>query len=521
MFPNPWSPIQATADFCFGRDNLYTEVIQSAFQSRAALLLGGRQSGKTTLLLRIRKILTAKTASVHELNMLDIPVYVNLMSLQYDAGPSQVFRLLSQRAKEACNLQIEGFDLHELPSDTQHSESSVDSFAADIKALRDGAGEVYIRFLFLLDESKRILGDRFPRGFQDNIFALLYGDDLGIGNQVSMVFTGAQELYKFCEDDTSPIGSRASNHIITNLKSEDIQQMLQHIFHTENTLSIRELSEQIYEQTGGQAGLSAILSHSIAYNISHDQYGIDKVITELHRRYITLLRLWVNSLTDEAIAVQDLLHIHGRADISLIANTLHQKGLDRFKADRACDELLFTGIAKMDGNSLQAVNKIYWVYISLFLSEQTGSQIEREIWHLIEEVELGMRDLVRKKYEAKWPNAFEDRILKIIGSDRDKLERIRTNISKQYPYSEHENSIDIMQCLYLAQLGTLIVSNQAWEFFRDLFRDKRELEDMLADITPVRNDRAHFRAVPRKELERCRIACEDLLVILERANQGS
>jgi hypothetical protein len=49
-----------------------------------------------------------------------------------------------------------------------------------------------------------------------------------------------------------------------------------------------------------------------------------------------------------------------------------------------------------------------------------------------------------------------------------------------------------------------------------MFRDKRELEDMTNAIMPVRNDRAHFSTVPSKELERCRIACDDLLVISER-----
>jgi len=56
----------------------------------------------------------------------------------------------------------------------------------------------------------------------------------------------------------------------------------------------------------------------------------------------------------------------------------------------------------------------------------------------------------------------------------------------------------------------------AWDMFKGFFRDKRQLEDLLNAIKPVRNDLAHFRAVPAKELDRCRIAADDLVAILER-----
>ena len=72
-----------------------------------------------------------------------------------------------------------------------------------------------------------------------------------------------------------------------------------------------------------------------------------------------------------------------------------------------------------------------------------------------------------------------------------------------------------MDCMYLGHLGTLIEHNSAWVLFKDLFRDKRQFQDILKAITPVRNRRAHFVEVPEKELERCRINCDDLLVIVE------
>jgi hypothetical protein len=61
-----------------------------------------------------------------------------------------------------------------------------------------------------------------------------------------------------------------------------------------------------------------------------------------------------------------------------------------------------------------------------------------------------------------------------------------------------------------------MTSNQAWELFKEGFRDKRELEDLIRPISTVRNDVAHFRSVPAKELERCRMAIDDLRVKVER-----
>ena len=74
--------------------------------------------------------------------------------------------------------------------------------------------------------------------------------------------------------------------------------------------------------------------------------------------------------------------------------------------------------------------------------------------------------------------------------------------------------------MYLGQLGKLIQSNQAWELFKDLFGDKKRFAGMLEGIYPVRNDIAHFAEVPEKELLRCKLACDDILVMIGQAVDG-
>jgi hypothetical protein len=73
---------------------------------------------------------------------------------------------------------------------------------------------------------------------------------------------------------------------------------------------------------------------------------------------------------------------------------------------------------------------------------------------------------------------------------------------------------DVLDYCYLGQLAQCVASGDAWALFTKAFRDKRQLDDLVACITPVRNDRAHFRHVPGRELDRCRIACEDLVGLL-------
>jgi hypothetical protein len=70
--------------------------------------------------------------------------------------------------------------------------------------------------------------------------------------------------------------------------------------------------------------------------------------------------------------------------------------------------------------------------------------------------------------------------------------------------------LDALDFCYLGQLLQLMTVGDAWDMFRAPFRDRRELEDFVGAIMPVRNDSAHFRSVPRMETDRCRLAIQDL-----------
>lgn len=520
MVSNHRPSIQPSADFCFGRDALCKEVVRSAFHSRSVLLFGGRQAGKTTTLLRIARNLRRDKADATALGNLDVAVYVNLLSLPDEAASADFFRHLARLARDACGHQIVGFTPPALPSEARPSCPSLEGFVADLQALFVAAREVRVRLLFLLDESKRVLGNRFPRGFQDNLFTLLYGDDLGIGERVALVFAGAQDLYRFCEDDTSPIGSRSAFHFVEALSSESVAPILVAAGIPEGVPSLPDLTAQVFEQTGGHAGLTARLAESLAARGTVAVEHLDAAVSEVRQRHAQLMRLWTAALSTEARITQSLLHTYGRVSFNDISQILRDKGLDPIRADRVSEELTFTGVARKDIDHLVRVNAIYWGYYSAFAIDERGSSEERDVWGLIEQVEVSYRGLVLRKYEAQWPGKAIEQIERILGLDSwQKIKRIQESATKAYPYSPGKPEREVMECLYLGQIGDLMVCNQAWVLFKNLFRDKRHLQDLMAAISPVRNDQAHFAKVPSKELSRCRIACDDLLVICDREEQ--
>jgi hypothetical protein len=198
--------------------------------------------------------------------------------------------------------------------------------------------------------------------------------------------------------------------------------------------------------------------------------------------------------------------------------SLKQSALDEFKADRAIEELVFTGLVEYKEKTIKPINQVYWDYIINFIPAMpVTDDAEMFIFKMIKNSELSLRRIVQMKYEGRWHNEWQERILKSLSNDeKAKFEWTKQNVNKQYPLSPRPETLGLLDYFYLGQLLNFMLLNIAWDMFTHMFRDKRALEDIRKAIAPVRNDIAHFRNVPPKELERCRIACDDLLVILEK-----
>src|ERR1700730_13194284 len=182
------------SEYFAGRDATLARLLEAFRRESATLLYGGRQAGKTSVLLACATRMRATIGRVSDIAVLDVPVYVDLTTLHYDATPPELFGLLATKLRDALSQQIVGF-----AAPDEAAKLSLDGFVRALAFFRERCGEVDAKPVFFLDEAKRVLGSRFPRGFQDNLFALLYGE-LAPDARCSMVFAGAQHLNDFSKD---------------------------------------------------------------------------------------------------------------------------------------------------------------------------------------------------------------------------------------------------------------------------------------------------------------------------------
>lgn len=512
--------IRPGSEYFVGRDELCDGILGATRKTNAVLLFGGRQSGKTALLLRLRDRLLSVAGDVATLGALEVPVYVDLTRLKYDAGPADLFQTLARAARTSCAKQIVGFPCENASSTSDHRTGDLlDDFIGDLQNVSTECGEIEPRFIFLLDEAKRVLGDRFPRGFQDNLFSLLFGEPGAQNFTVAMVFAGAQHLYAFSLDDTSPIGSRAIPWHIRNLPETAIQALANQAFPERADAELGEIARFIWESSGGQAGLTAKLLEELA-RISPPQVTAEILLgaeaTVLHDNR-GLLENWSLALTPRARVMAQNFCENDQISLVAIAPFLRDAKLEPLLAPRVVEELQYMGMADDLDGVLVRRNNIFWNYYERLNVDAAIPSAAQDVWMLIETTELSMRELIKKRYEAAYKERAEKVMSTVLGNKAwAEIQETKAKSKNKYKYSPEAVERDTMSCMYFGHLKDLMIHGQGWPHFKHMFRDKRELEDKVSAITPVRNDRAHFSDVPAKELDRCRIACDDLSVIVDR-----
>ena len=149
-----------------------------------------------------------------------LPVYLNMQTLPPEATTSNVFRLMASEAAVCCQVDPNSH------SATADAVFYLDRLIEELARIVPRIARSDAKFLFLIDETKRIVGGKFPSGFRDNLFALIYGDH-ELSGRCCFVFAGAQDLYVFGEDDTSPIGSRAAFKLVRNLDLPSIERIVE------------------------------------------------------------------------------------------------------------------------------------------------------------------------------------------------------------------------------------------------------------------------------------------------------
>jgi hypothetical protein len=144
--------------------------------------------------------------------------------------------------------------------------------------------------------------------------------------------------------------------------------------------------------------------------------------------------------------------------------------------------------------------------------------IKRKCWEAIGELELKLRNYILELYSACWGKSAVLMMKKALGDTSwAVVEENCRRATAGYPYSREKPTLREMDGMYLGQLIQLVIWNKAWGLFEPHLPKKKVLNRWAREVTPVRNDTAHFRDVPEKELYRCWIVCDDFIVCLDRA----
>lgn len=481
-----------------GRDAFCQRLVIAAADSGCVLLFGGRQSGKSSILRRTVELLSNGT---EDKGVLDLPVLVDLMRLPHDAAPQHFFQFAAEQLSATAYARgLRG---------RYPVRRSLDlaGFEAVVRAVARSATTRPVRIILLIDEANRVLGERFPRGFLDNLFALLYGQNSSMPSCVA-VFAGAQELYAFSADGTSPIGSRAARLTVAPIDVADAMAVL-----TVSGSAITippDVVAQLHRLAGGHAGLLAYTSKIVAR--TGELKDVAAAASDIRSDKSELFQIWAQALSDEARLIAEALAARERVALSDGATILSQAGFSAFRVERAWQELLFTGLAIRQGDELVRNLPLFWQSVA-WRNLPEGSESEVSTWKLVERLELRLRSLVRSAYDSEFGANADSRIAKALGADAwTKILENQAKSAQAYKYTSPQGQSDILNFAYIGQMKVLMFD--MWMVFRTKFKDKRQLDEMIADIAPVRNDQAHFRKVPERELQRCRLRCEDLLALV-------
>ena len=506
---------------CFGRDDLIRRMLDAAAERRCVLLFGGRQAGKTTILQHAEDMAVERLRGTEEYGEEHLAVFVDLMALPLEAGPPEFYGDLAAQLERVRLRTADGGRHQGAEAAPARAIRTTDEFVEHCGMVIRGMPRVR-RVSFLLDEAERVLGRRFPRGFQDNLFSMLYVDPSVATEQVAFVFSGAQELSRFSDDETSPLGSRAQHLGLGNLGYDALSEFV----YERMGAASEDVVSHVFRETGGHAGLAGRFIRQCVMVGSGEADQLVAVSRQVADGARDLFRHWVDRLSADARLVLERLgsglSVLERREVGQV---LVEGGRDRFGADRVWRELQYVGICAEDSRGrLTQCAELFWRYYAEFDSPgDTGLREHKqevlpgeiEVRNRIDETETTLRKLVWKKYNEKWPGRGERMMGKVLGPEWKKVEDRHEKKRSAYRFSQRE--VTVMESMYLGELRNLILSNQAWELFQSVFGDRRTVETKIGETIPVRNDLAHPAPIPRKELWRCWIACDDMLAMMRPA----
>jgi hypothetical protein len=332
MPANPYKPFHVNLDMFYGKDRmkLAKDIARDlAEYSESTAVVGGQRMGKTTLLYKIKKELSARKDV--------LSYYVNGQARTELDGSDASFAWLGTYA----GVNNAGYA----------------DFGRAIKAkwIRDGA---YSKIVFLIDEFDAFGTYSWHRHFFDNLRSLL-SNNLELRDNIAVVVAGPKRLERLLlGGEGSPLGNVLSWRYLGLLDEEDTKRLV-------NDPTNGEVSQDdqrvVFRKTGGQPFFVQALMSKV-FDVTPEQFQRELNAAEkdfLNRHDGTFRLWWENHLSQEEREVFSMIDSKGS-----ISKDELKKVLPSVMVTNAVRILSYMGfIRPMDENSFCVAGSILkeWV----------------------------------------------------------------------------------------------------------------------------------------------------------------
>lgn len=260
---NPYNYHVAVRDdgMFFGREELLTRLIGglSAPTPISAAVFGGRRSGKTSLLSKIRRMLNAEVRAAGERCF--IPCSLDLQRGRPLQGSDDFFLWVLEELGQAWEKRQDleyGAVVEDLQTRyrDEMDRGPVDAFVHAFRSL--DIGRERIRLAILIDESENILTVEWGEDLRPNLRYLLSNSP--VVEDVALVMAGSTQMYTKVTEHDSPLENILDRYCLPTLTHEATLALARQP--NENRLP-QEAAEEIWRQTGGQPCMTQYILHDL------------------------------------------------------------------------------------------------------------------------------------------------------------------------------------------------------------------------------------------------------------------
>ena len=135
-------------------------------------------------------------------------------------------------------------------------------------------------------------------------------------------------------------------------------------------------------------------------------------------------------------------------------------------------------------------------------------------------LEVQLRRFIRGRLVEKYGVKSDRRITMALGTGEAEAARARRDSSlRRFQPDRDVDQLDILEYVYIGDL-LKIVCGPDWELFRPTFKgDKKKLDHAISVIAPARNELAHNREIPPRELLRAYLESTELLELIAKTGE--